>query len=495
RPYMRARQRLADALWTAGRRDEAVQHLQDMLRLNPNDNQGMRYTLASYLLFLDRDDDLAKLLPQYDDVLATWSYTRALLAFRQQGDTLESRKLLKQARKANKHVPAYLLGEKFPPDGQPAYYSVGEESEALEYIRGFLSAWKSTPGAIAWLRQHTQAKKRKPAPAAKGPLDLIKKWLTKHLSQAPAVWQADRRQMPHWVGKGGQPVRPWIILVIDRNHDLVLAHTIAEERPSAKHVWDTLVQAMQHPLVGTSHRPTELQVKPDEDWESLRPHLEEIGIRLTMAEQLPEMEVVFDGLCEHVCGKRRPGLLDVPGVTPALVSSFYDAAASFFQQAPWKKVGYESALRVECDKFQSGPWYAVLMGQSGLATGVALYEDLRALQRALAGNQADEENARQAVATSVTFGEEWETPVADVDAAKKYGWKVARPDAYPEIFHKERGMSLRPPLAWELELTEGCLRAIPDFVARHPQDDPTREEITVPVASGSLKLALSWIEE
>jgi hypothetical protein len=99
------------------------------------------------------------------------------------------------------------------------------------------------------------------------------------------------------------------------------------------------------------------------------------------------------------------------------------------------------------------------------------------------------------VATSVTFGEEWETPVADVDAAKKHGWQVARPDAYPEVFHKERGMSLRPPLAWELELMEGCLRAVPDFVARHSQDDPAREEMAVPVASGPLQLALSWVVE
>jgi tetratricopeptide repeat protein len=45
-PYMRARLGLAHSLWTAGRRDEAVQHLQDMLRLNPGDNQGVRYTLS-----------------------------------------------------------------------------------------------------------------------------------------------------------------------------------------------------------------------------------------------------------------------------------------------------------------------------------------------------------------------------------------------------------------------------------------------------------------
>jgi tetratricopeptide (TPR) repeat protein len=62
RPHMRARLGLAHALWTAGRRDEAVRHLQDMLRLNPNDNQGVRYTLAGFLLFLDRDDDLARIV-------------------------------------------------------------------------------------------------------------------------------------------------------------------------------------------------------------------------------------------------------------------------------------------------------------------------------------------------------------------------------------------------------------------------------------------------
>jgi hypothetical protein len=98
------------------------------------------------------------------------------------------------------------------------------------------------------------------------------------------------------------------------------------------------------------------------------------------------------------------------------------------------------------------------------------------------------------VATTVTFGEEWDIPVADLEAAHSHGWPVARPDAYPEVFHKERGLSLRPPLAWELELMEGCLRAVP-FMARHRQDDPATEEMTVPVASGELKLALSWVVE
>jgi hypothetical protein len=109
------------------------------------------------------------------------------------------------------------------------------------------------------------------------------------------------------------------------------------------------------------------------------------------------------------------------------------------------------------------------------------------------GDRADEANARGTVATTITFGEGWDIPVAELEAVKKYGWQVARPDAYMEIFHKEWCLSLRPPLAWELELTEGCLRSVPDFVNRHQQDDITKEEFLVPVASRELKRVLSWV--
>jgi tetratricopeptide (TPR) repeat protein len=152
RPYLRARLGLAHALWAAGRREEAVGHLQDMLRLNPHDNQGVRYTLAGFLLFLDRDDDLARLLQQYDEDSAAWAYTKALLAFRHHGDTPEARQLLKEAKKTNRHVPAYLLGEKSLPTEPPGSYGPGDESEALHYLGSFLAGWKATPGAVAWLR-------------------------------------------------------------------------------------------------------------------------------------------------------------------------------------------------------------------------------------------------------------------------------------------------------------------------------------------------------
>lgn len=494
RPYMRARIGLAHGLWSAGRREEAVQHLQDMLRLNPNDNQGVRYTLAGFLLFLDRDDDLARLLDQYDESMATWAYTKALLAFRKHGDTPETRHLLSAAKKANKHVPLYLLGEKQGPPFQPDYYSPGDENEAVNYIGGFLAAWKFTPGALAWLRANIVTKRRKEAePKPRGPLDFIKKWLNNNLSQKLDVWQAAFHRMPNWIRIGAEMRRPWTVLVTSRTNDLIMSHLTVEQAPTAAHLWDTLVQAMQSPAAGRPHRPTELQIRGDQLWDDLKPHLEEIGVGLVVTDDLGDIDAVFQDMTEHICGKPRPGLLDMPGVTPESVGSYFDAAAFFFEKAPWKKLGDEAAIMVECDKFQSGPWYAVVMGQSGMTTGVALYEDLKALRR-IWNSQGDDSNLEY-VATPVTYGEEWTIPVADLEAAQKHDWKVAREDAYPEVFHKDRGLSLRPPLAWQLELVEGCLRAIPEFVNRHTQDEEVKDEITVLVASGELKMALSWVGE
>jgi hypothetical protein len=240
--------------------------------------------------------------------------------------------LLQAARKTNKHVPDYLLGRKFPPPRQPGSYSPGDESEALNYVGSFLAGWKSTPGAVAWLRASAKARAKAGAAEPKGPLGFIKKWLNKNLPQEYDVWQADFRQLPNWVRVGGRPLRPWVVLVTSRSSDLVLSHEMPEDAPPAALLWDALVRATQPPAGGEPHRPTELQVRPDERWEALRPHLDEIGVGLAVAEGLDQLEAVFSEMCEHICGKPKPGLLDMPGVTPAQVVSIY-AAASFFGQA------------------------------------------------------------------------------------------------------------------------------------------------------------------
>lgn len=150
RPYMRARLALAQCLWQAGDRDEAIGHYRDMLRLNPGDNQGIRYILASCLLDVGRDDEVFALIEQYpDDASAAWAWSRALLAFRKHGNGEEAKAALVEAKKTNPHVPAYLSGKKMP-KRLPDMIGFGDESEAISYVGDYGSAWRNTPEAIAW---------------------------------------------------------------------------------------------------------------------------------------------------------------------------------------------------------------------------------------------------------------------------------------------------------------------------------------------------------
>ncbi|MGH2929356.1 MAG: DUF7309 domain-containing protein, partial [Solirubrobacteraceae bacterium] len=152
RPYMRARAALGETLWALGRHEEAVAHQRELLRLNPNDNQGIRYRQAEYLLALEQYDELDELFAAYeDDDAAAFVYTKALAAFRRQGDSPQSQALRAEARKQNPHVPAYLSGRKRIPTRLPDYVGFGDPSEAVDYVVGAKAQWESVPGALGWL--------------------------------------------------------------------------------------------------------------------------------------------------------------------------------------------------------------------------------------------------------------------------------------------------------------------------------------------------------
>jgi tetratricopeptide (TPR) repeat protein len=153
RPYMRARHGLALALLELGEEEAAMEHFRAMLKLNPGDNQGIRYLLLGSLLRRDDIPALEILLAGYaDEWSAYWLYTRALVAYRNgHGSSPATLKLLKDARSANEHVPAILAAAKPPTHSRSDYVTVGGADEASEYVRECGAAWQKTPGAIEWL--------------------------------------------------------------------------------------------------------------------------------------------------------------------------------------------------------------------------------------------------------------------------------------------------------------------------------------------------------
>lgn len=152
RPYMRARAALAESLWEMDERRQALDHWQDLLRLCPNDNLGIRYILGSKLLELDQLEAARDLLEAYDEPgTAEWSYSFALLQFKQSGASDLATKALAAAINTNRHVPDYLLGIRRMPKTPPPYYEMGSEDEAVIYLLSGCNVWRSTEGALQWL--------------------------------------------------------------------------------------------------------------------------------------------------------------------------------------------------------------------------------------------------------------------------------------------------------------------------------------------------------
>lgn len=157
RPYMRARLGFAQCLEDLGNLDEAAEHYREILRLNPNDNQGVRDLLLPCLLKMNADDEAEALLKRCkgDRIMAIWSYARALLTFRQKGNTATARNHLRKALSVNRHVRKYLLGDEELPGLPSSGYHLGSEEEAIVCAEQLMEVWDQTPGAIEWLESQT----------------------------------------------------------------------------------------------------------------------------------------------------------------------------------------------------------------------------------------------------------------------------------------------------------------------------------------------------
>ncbi len=152
RPYMRARYARGYALWKMGKTAEARQEFQDLLRLNPGDNQGVRYLLVALLLETGEYGQAQQVISRYSpDNLCHWPYNKLLLHYRRRGDDPAARDLRRQALRANPFVPDLLM-ERTPVDSwELDFIAPGEVNEAIEYVHLYRQAWSAIAGALEWL--------------------------------------------------------------------------------------------------------------------------------------------------------------------------------------------------------------------------------------------------------------------------------------------------------------------------------------------------------
>ena len=157
RPFMTAKFGYANCLFAMKKTDEAIAEYAELLTLNPNDNQGVRYNFAGVLLFCKRFSAFFELYKKYKDEPTTfWNFNYALYLFATEGASMKAKMALVKANKQNKYVVQFMIEQKKIDLYDDNYYSPGDESEASAYLIDTLEAWVACPGALEWVKDFVE---------------------------------------------------------------------------------------------------------------------------------------------------------------------------------------------------------------------------------------------------------------------------------------------------------------------------------------------------
>jgi tetratricopeptide (TPR) repeat protein len=153
RPFLRCMHQYAACLYAVGKTELSFSLYNEILELNPEDNQGVRNEYQLYLLESGNYQKFEEISTAYNtDSSAFASFNRVLYSFIKEGDSHQTQGLLKSAKQQNKFVTAKLLSPK-PPQGIPDSHSHGSKEEAIHYVSFAWDIWHETDKAIAWLRK------------------------------------------------------------------------------------------------------------------------------------------------------------------------------------------------------------------------------------------------------------------------------------------------------------------------------------------------------
>ena len=164
RPFLRAYHALGLEYLGRGEVEKALEMVNNILAMNPGDNQGVRALVVDCNFRLDRPADVLAVCDRYpDDGMEQLMYGRALALY-QLGRKAEAEEALDQAIEFLPLV-AKELGKVLhtrPRELRPGYVTHGGADQAYYYWTDQGQHWVNTPGAIEFVRDRQEGQYQDP---------------------------------------------------------------------------------------------------------------------------------------------------------------------------------------------------------------------------------------------------------------------------------------------------------------------------------------------
>ncbi len=158
RPYLRSLYGRAMTQWHLGRYSPAAKTLEELLVLNPKDNQGTRFLIPMLHLLAESPERAASFFTRYAEqfprdfsepsFLFGWALTYAL-----EGREAESRAKYSEGILKNIYLAPMLLELDEPPRNTWLPNDRAEPNYAAEFVESYAVLWDREPGALRLLRE------------------------------------------------------------------------------------------------------------------------------------------------------------------------------------------------------------------------------------------------------------------------------------------------------------------------------------------------------
>ena len=228
------------------------------------------------------------------------------------------------------------------------------------------------------------------------------------------TWQVARVQLDVEVeDRRGATRRPWLTIVVGAETELSLGTDMRLKRPAASDVMKVIRQVMEKPTIGRPHRPKRVVCSDPDLAESLTAGLATLGVECQAGETPQLAELVAD-LGQFLEARENVrGLLETSGATPEAVGRLFEAAAAFYDSAPWELVEGDLPISVRVPRVRDQVSYIVVMGQAGIQRGLAVFRTAESLEIGLSDLEPEEMMAL-ADQEALTYGEletSWSHPI------------------------------------------------------------------------------------
>jgi hypothetical protein len=127
----------------------------------------------------------------------------------------------------------------------------------------------------------------------------------KRLRQEDETWEADFQALPKPVM---QSQTHYLGMVVDPDGSF-LADSHVDGRPTVNDMATLLANAMRRPLTGKAHRPRCIHVRGHPQWKELFPHLEELGVKVAVHRELPNVQQAYQGYLRQQRDAQRVGMV------------------------------------------------------------------------------------------------------------------------------------------------------------------------------------------